>query len=70
MPDGSINGACSLSEDVSAQGTLISSTLLDFGNKQGVVCFVGQFSDNAIATCCLKHQVCQVTWLLFYMIYD
>ncbi len=60
LPDGTIHGECSVSENGPAQGSLKSSSLLDFGNKQGVVCFVGQFSDNSIAVACLQNQVCQV----------
>ena len=51
---------CSISDAGSGLGTKISSSLLDFSNKQGVVCFVGQFSDDSIAVACLKNQVCQV----------
>ncbi len=32
----------------------------DFGNKQGPICFVGQFGDDAVATACLTGQKCQV----------
>jgi len=64
--DGTIHGECSDSDAGSGLGTKISSSLLDFSNKQGVVCFVGQFSDNSIAVACLKNQVCQVNSFIFY----
>jgi len=38
----------------------VQCTQTDFGNKQGPICFVGQFGDWSPPTACLKGQVCQV----------
>jgi len=57
--DGSVNGACSPAGTVPPGATLITKSTVDFGNKLGPICFVGQFEDNAQATACSLGKVCQ-----------
>ncbi len=47
------------------------------GNKQGPICFVGQFGDDATATACTRGKVCQVNnregglwWFLILFVID
>lgn len=58
--DNKVIGDCSVDgTDIPTGAKLISKSRTDFGNKQGPICFVGQFGDNAEATACTIGKVCQ-----------
>jgi len=57
-------GVCSssatvLPAGVPADAVKVLSTQIDMGNKQGPICFVGQFGNDAFATPCTKGKICQ-----------
>ena len=59
--DNKVIGDCSVDgTDIPTGAKLISKSRTDYGNKQGPICFVGQFGDNAEATACTIGKVCQV----------
>jgi hypothetical protein len=56
-------GVCSSSPNlpagIPADAVKVLSTQIDMGNKQGPICFVGQFGNDATATACSKGKLCQ-----------
>jgi hypothetical protein len=59
LPDNRILGACSTTSAAPSSAVILSSTKTEhFHNRQGPICFVGQFQDNAVMTACNVGQSC------------
>jgi len=57
-----IVGSCS--QSCSPITNQVQCTQTDGGNRQGPVCFVGQFGDFSVPVACLAGQICQVRFNL------
>jgi len=60
---GAATGSC-VSDASCINSTSITCTRLDYANKQGPLCYVGNFGSNAQPIACAKGQVCQRTSFL------
>ena len=61
---GAATGSC-VSDASCINSTSITCTRLDYANKQGPLCYVGNFGSNAQPIACAKGQVCQVITYYF-----